>query len=93
MQKAGSSLVLPVTVTGVPTPKIAWYRGEDQMYAGDGVSLQTTDTASTLTVKPVNGTHSGVYKVTAENKVGSDSAEFTVTIKGECFSALVQPLG
>ncbi|ELU18621.1 hypothetical protein CAPTEDRAFT_119763, partial [Capitella teleta] len=40
-----------------------------------------TDNSTTLTVKKVSSTDSGIYKVMAQNDAGEDSADFTITIK------------
>ena len=47
-----------------------------------GVTIETTDTYSTLTVKGVTGDQSGVYRVKAKNIVDEVFAEFTVYVKG-----------
>ena len=80
--KSGGSLILSVNVTGAPTPSVSWYLGQDQLQATNGISIETTDTYSTLTVKDVKDNQGGVYSVLAENSVGSDKAEFTVNIRG-----------
>ncbi len=81
-QKAGSILLIHVTISGVPTPTVSWYCGDTVLVAGDNVNIETTDTYSTLTIKGVKGTHSATYTVKAENVVDTASAEFTVTITG-----------
>ena len=80
--KTGATLILTVNISGVPTPEVSWYFGEETIQTGNGTTLETTDTYSTLTIKNVGGKDSGVYSVKAENAAGSDSAEFTVVIKG-----------
>ena len=79
---AGATLTLPVTVTGVPTPKVVWYFGDNEMKSGNGTSIETKDKTSKLTVKNTTGANAGVYKVKAENAAGSAEAEFKVTMKG-----------
>lgn len=79
--KAGATMILSVNISGLPVPKVSWYFGEETIVVGNGVSVETTDTFSTLTLKGVSGLNTGTFKVTAENEVGSDSAEFTVQIK------------
>jgi hypothetical protein len=74
--KAGSTLTLAVNYVGNPRPKLTWYLKEEEVYA------ETREDISTLTVPNVSAKDSGIYKVMAENAVGSDSAEFTITVKG-----------
>jgi len=73
--KGGSTLTISVTVAGSPAPKVSWAEVP-------GASVETKDSVSTLTVKNVTSKVAGKIQVKAENKVGSDTAEFTVEIKG-----------
>ena len=81
--KMGATLILTVNISGVPTPEVSWYFGEETIELGNGTTLDTIETTySTLTIKDVGGKNSGAYSVKAKNLAGSDSAEFTVIIKG-----------
>jgi hypothetical protein len=80
--KAGATIMIPVTVTGYPTPTTKWYHGDQELRATNGITIEIAETHNTLTVKGVSAKNAGTYRVEAENKVGSDSAEFTVKIKG-----------
>jgi len=77
--KAGSTLTISVDVVGSPTPKVSWLQVEEPVASS---SVETKDNHSTLTVKNATSKHAGKITVKAENKVGADSAEFTVEIKG-----------
>ena len=85
--KAGQTLILSVNTSGVPIPSISWYLNDAELTVGNGTSIETTDTYSTLTIKGTTAANSGPYKVTATNIVDSVSADFTVVIKGQlkCF--------
>ena len=83
VQKSGSQLILHVTVTGVPTPKITWTHNDETLTTSNGVTVDTTDTFSTVTVTGVSAKHSGIFTVTAENEVGADKAQFNVTVRGK----------
>lgn len=76
--KTGSTLTLTVNYTGHPRPRLTWFLGEEEFSYAD-----TTEDSSTFTVKNLTVKDSGVYKVVAENSVGTDSAEFTVSVKGD----------
>ena len=83
MLKAGGAIVLPVSITGHPRPTVKWFHGDKELIQGNGTTIETNEKSSTLTVKGISAAkNSGNYRVEAENKVGSDSAEFTVKIKG-----------
>ena len=77
--KAGSTLTISVNVAGSPTPKVSWLQADE---AVAGASIETKDNRSSLTVKNATPKLAGSILVKAENKVGSDSAEFAVEIKG-----------
>jgi len=79
---AGAVLTLPVTVSGVPTPKVLWYFGDKELKTGNGTTIETKEKTSKLTIKNTTGANAGVYRVKAENAAGSDEAEFKVTMKG-----------
>jgi len=81
--KAGSMFIIGVTVSGVPNPKVSWFLNDQQITASSTVSIDTTSEYSTLQVKGTTSKEAGKYKVVAENKVGTDSAEFTVSVMGE----------
>ena len=80
---AGATLTLPVTVAGVPTPKISWFFGDKELKPGNGTSIETKEKSSQLTVKNTTGANAGTYRVKAENAAGSDQAEFKVSMKGK----------
>ena len=80
--KTGASLILSVNITGAPVPKVTWYCGKEQVSATNGISIESTDSYSTLTVKGVEDSQGGLYSVLAENEAGNDKAEFTVNIRG-----------
>ena len=53
--------------------------------ADEKVTLDTNGQFSTVNVKKVTSDYAGVYKITATNEVGEDTAEFTVEVIGENF--------
>ena len=81
--KAGATLILLVNVKGIPTPKVTWFQGEDELVSRNGTTVETTDDFSRLTVKKTTAANAGTYRVTAENVVDTAQAEFTAVIKGE----------
>ena len=83
--KGGTTLILQANVSGEPAPTLRWYHGDTQLTADASTSLEATPTFTRIKVSNVTKANSGRYKVTAENKVGSDSAEFSVLVKGKGF--------
>lgn len=79
--KAGSTLNIPVSVTGFPAPSISWTARNEPLKSSGPVQVTTKDSDSSVTVKPCNRSHSGMYQITAENVVGTANAEFEVIVK------------
>ena len=70
-------------MTGIPTPSATWYYGDDIVIKPSAsTSIETGATYTTLIIGRVAPDIIGQYKVVVENPIGSDSAEFDVTVKG-----------
>ena len=81
--KAGSQIMIPVTVTGSPKPSVTWTLNGKDVESFGNISVETLDESSTLKVKGSVARNAGKYCVTAENEVGSESMEINVSIIGE----------
>ena len=86
--KSGATIILPVTASGTPTPTISWSLNDEPLSVAGDVTIDTKDSTSTVTVRKITSVCAGTYKVSAENEVGSDSAEFVVNVKGMLITAL-----
>ena len=75
----GSTVVLPCTAEGSPTPHVAWI-------APNGTVLQNQTSNTTLTLLNVSRHSSGTYQCNATNKVGSDSGTVNLDVWCKCFS-------
>ena len=71
-----------VNISAEPSAKVKWSQDGEDLFNSGNVSIVTTSEFSRLTIKGTSGTESGAYKVNATNEVGSDSASFTVVIRG-----------
>jgi hypothetical protein len=80
--KSGQSLILTVNILGVPTPKSAWCIDGTELKAGGDVGIEGDGTFSRLTVKNTTSKNSGRYTITAENDIGSASADFDCVVQG-----------
>jgi titin len=78
--KAGKTYTLPVTITGIPTPKVAWTVNDKPLQAGKNVTIEAKDTHHTITVKSLTRQDGGSYSVSAENIVGKKYAEFELKV-------------
>ena len=79
--KGGTSLILPVNMSGVPTPAVTWLHNNKPV-AMDTFNIETGARHTTLKASNSTKALAGSYKVMAENEVGSDTADFTVNVKG-----------
>ena len=86
--KSGATVILPVTASGVPTPTVSWSLNDEPLSIAGDVTIDTKDSTSTVTVRKITSVCAGTYKVSAENEVGSDTAEFVVNVKGMLFTFL-----
>ncbi|ELT96017.1 hypothetical protein CAPTEDRAFT_139759 [Capitella teleta] len=81
--KAQSTLIISVNVSGEPEPKLIWFKEDEEIGKSETTTIETSKNVSTLTIKKISSSDSGIYKVTAQNEAGEDSADFTITIKGK----------
>lgn len=77
--KAGRDLLIPLKVTGIPTPKTTWTLNANPLESN--VKIDTKNEDMTVSVRSTKRSDSGKYKIIAENAVGSADAEFEVVIK------------
>ena len=81
--KGGQKLVLDTTIDGLPAPTATWTFNGEPLESNGHTFVETNHTYSRVSLVDAVTKQSGVYKLAVENKVGSDEAEFTVTVKGE----------
>ena len=81
--KGGQKLVLDTTIEGVPTPTISWTFNGETLESTSHTFVESNSTYSRVSLVDALTQQSGVYKIVAENNIGRDEAEFTVTVKGE----------
>jgi len=78
--KAGKSLILTANVSGMPEPKVTWLQNDSEIRPGVGISFEGDNTFSRLTIRNTTAKNAGRYMIRAENKVGSEEAEFKVVV-------------
>ena len=72
-----------VNIKAEPKPEVRWFLDDNEVTSGGAVTIEGDGTYSRLTVTKTSSKDSGKYKVTAENTIGSDSAEFAVAVTGK----------
>ena len=83
--KGGQKLVLDTAIIGVPTPATSWTFNGEPLVTNGNTFLESSSTYSRVTLMEAVVTQSGVYKIVAENEVGSAEAQFNVLVKGKTF--------
>ena len=73
-------VILQVNVAGCPVPTVEWTLNDKPIATSHNVTIEATPDSSTLTIKKSAAANAGRYKVVAENEVGSDAAEFKVSV-------------
>ncbi len=74
-------MILSAHMSGIPAPKVRWFHNGDEVRQSANINIETGTTYTTLNVSRASKEQIGTYKVTAENKVGGATAEFTVDVK------------
>ena len=83
--KSGSMFIINVNVSGVPTPTVQWFFKDRPVSAVSKANVETSNSYTTLQIKGAETNEAGIYKVIAENKVGSTEAEFSINMLGKLF--------
>lgn len=82
---AGSTLVLKVNISGIPSPTVSWLLDDEPLQKSDRISMETNEDFSILTVKNTVLDDTGLYTICAENVVGRAEADFEISVKGKSF--------
>ncbi|XP_063930937.1 obscurin isoform X4 [Zophobas morio] len=79
---AGGSAMLELQVKGYPKPQVKWtHEGKPIEAGGKYKFLYEDEESMSLVIKDVQKEDAGKYECTAENEIGSDTAEMTLTVK------------
>lgn len=71
------NLVVPYQVTGSPTMTVSWFHEGEHLIDNSRISHNWTH----LSLQEVMTHDAGLYTVTAENSVGSDSDQFSLIVQ------------
>lgn len=81
--KVGHTLSLDIKIQGEPPPVVTWVFKDKEIKTEDQYRIDNIDYNSKFCILKTKRAHSGVYKITAKNEVGEDSAELEVTVLGK----------
>ncbi|XP_013109098.2 twitchin isoform X22 [Stomoxys calcitrans] len=76
----GENVVVKIPFTGFPKPRIHWIRDGENIESGGHYHVETKERHAVLTIRDGSRLDSGVYKITAENDLGSDAATIAIQI-------------
>ena len=79
----GARLTLEATFTGVPPPKVTWYKGARTVRPSRDVVMDSEGGVATLVVKEAVIGDAGNYRCRAENEAGSVDSRCSVKVKGK----------
>ena len=80
---SGSEFLVPITIEGIPEPKIKWMKDKMELSAALGITMDKKEHFHLLHVKESHVKLNGNYSVTATNPVGTDTISFKVTVLGK----------
>ena len=80
--RSGLMLKFDVEVTGEPAPTITWTY-EDKNVTNSRITIESEDYLTTFLLKKSERADTGIYKITAKNKNGTDVAELDLVVVGE----------
>jgi len=63
-----------------PAPKIVWFFEDEPISAGSDLTIETTDTYTSLRINGAKRWHCGEFRVYAENEYGEDACSILVTV-------------
>lgn len=81
---SGSTLKIPVKVSGLPKPSVTWSKDDKPVRSHGRLTIDISDRATTLTLKKVTRDDDGLYSILAENEAGQATAKFDIEVIGKC---------
>lgn len=76
-------ILLSANVSGLPQPSMEWTHNGRPLERASNIVVETSSDATSITIKGSAAKNGGKYTLTAENEVGTASAEFSVTVIGK----------
>lgn len=76
----GDNIVVKIPFTGVPRPTARWTLNGEEIKPSKHVSIELKERHAILTIDSANKCNSGVYNLTLENELGSDTVKFELDV-------------
>lgn len=80
MAKVGESFRIEVPYTGIPTPVVSWSFDGRPLKPSAHIRIDTSNRASTITVKNVEKANGGRYTINLKNTAGAESLDVEVRV-------------
>ena len=71
---------LRVPMIAKPAPKVVWFFEDEPISAGTDLTIETTDSFTSLRIQGAKRWHCGEFRVYAENEYGEDACSILVTV-------------
>ena len=78
----GQQLNVWLTISGHPSPKVAWAYNEKDLLKDKEVNLTSSGGKHLMSITKAASKHRGVYKIKAVNAEGQNVKEISVTVLG-----------
>ena len=78
----GDTVHARIMFVGRPTPTATWTLADKTLKSQKRVEIKTTTRHSILMINDAERTDDGVYRLTVENKLGSDYVDIPITVIG-----------
>uniref|UniRef100_A0A8B9BSX7 Myosin-binding protein C, slow-type n=1 Tax=Anser brachyrhynchus TaxID=132585 RepID=A0A8B9BSX7_9AVES len=77
---AGSKLRLEIPITGEPTPKVMWSKGDKWITDSGRIRAETYPDSSCLVIDTAEREDSGPFRITLKNEAGEDTALINIKV-------------
>lgn len=71
------------TISGIPKPKISWYRNGSKITKSNEFEIITEENISTIRITQLDRSHTGKYTIEAQNKAGTTTVELSLRVFGK----------
>lgn len=79
----GGTLLFEAKYDGFPKPEIKWFRNGRLIEINEDVTIETTETTTTIKIVNMTRKRTGKYEVAATNKVGEAKSSGSVTVSDQ----------
>lgn len=81
----GEEVIVECHLVAVPEPDVVWYHNDNKISSSDNITISVTSDmhmySTRLKVKNIKKSQEGTYKITARNREGEATVQFTLKVK------------